>query len=63
MDTAAKRFSAMNIMCPWRGVNGFPTGTVDAAERASLNYLYNGIAISEGGGDGSAIMLMMMGIG
>lgn len=43
LDTANKRFSAMLIGCPWRGINIFPSGTVDGAARQSLLFLYSGI--------------------
>ena len=43
-DTAAKRFSALNVSSPWRGLSYFPTGTVDEAERLAVAYLYSGIA-------------------
>jgi len=43
-DTAAKRFSALNVSSPWRGLSYFPTGTVDVAERLAVAYFYSGIA-------------------
>lgn len=46
LDTDAKRYSAIHIGSPWRGVNYFPTGTVDAAERLPLLFL--GSSISAG---------------
>jgi uncharacterized protein (DUF427 family) len=44
IDTDAKRFSAMNVMCPWRGIAALPSGTVDGAARQALRWLYSGIA-------------------
>lgn len=44
LDSDAKRFSALNIGNPWRGVNYFPTGTVDAAERLAVLYFGSSIA-------------------
>lgn len=44
LDTDAKRFSALNVGSPWRGIGYFPTGTVDAAERLAIAFLYSGIA-------------------
>jgi hypothetical protein len=44
LDTDAKRFSAMNVGCPWRGVMVLPTGTVDATARQVVRWLYSGIA-------------------
>jgi hypothetical protein len=43
VDTAAKRFSIMNLGSPWRGPMIVPSGTVNAAERLAFLYLYNGI--------------------
>lgn len=44
VDTAAKRFSAMNVHCPWRGVAVLPSGTVGAPARLAVRWLYAGIA-------------------
>lgn len=44
LNTPAKRFSGMNIGCPWRGISYLPTGAVDAAERLAFVFLYSGIA-------------------
>jgi hypothetical protein len=44
MDTAAKRYSAMNVMSPFRQTAAFPTGTIDGAMRQALAWLYSGIA-------------------
>jgi hypothetical protein len=44
LDTANKRFSAVNVGNPWRGPTYFPTGTVDASERLAVLWLYSGIA-------------------
>lgn len=46
IDTANKRFSAMLLGMPWRGINCFPSGTVDGAARRALAYLYSGILAS-----------------
>lgn len=43
VDTAAKRYSALNVLSPWRGLNYFPTGAVPQAERQAVIYLYSGI--------------------
>lgn len=43
-DTAAKRYSAMNIGAPWRGLNVPPSGSVSAGERNAVMFLYSGIA-------------------
>lgn len=44
IDTAAKRFSALNISSPWRGISYFPTGTIDGPERQAIAYWYSGVA-------------------
>lgn len=43
IDTAAKRYSALNVLSPWRGLNYFPTGVVGQAERQAVLRLYSGI--------------------
>jgi hypothetical protein len=43
LDTAAKRFSAMHVMCPWRALSVVPSGTIDQAERQAASWLYSGI--------------------
>ena len=47
-DTAQKRFSAMNIGSPWRGLMVVPTGTIGADQRAAAMYLYSGIPLDAG---------------
>lgn len=42
-DTAAKRYSAIHVTEPWRGVAVLPTGSVDAPKRLALAHLYSGI--------------------
>lgn len=42
-DTAAKRFSAMNISCPWRGCNVVPNALIPQGERQAVMYYYSGI--------------------
>lgn len=64
LDTAAKRFSGINVGLPWRGMGAFPSGTIGAAARAAVAFLYSGIALTDavpvvppsdasGGGGGS----------
>lgn len=43
LDTAAKRFSGIYPLCPWRGANIVPTGTVNQAERQASAFVYSGI--------------------
>lgn len=42
-DTAAKRFSAMNMGSPWRGLNVMPDATIPQGERQAAMYWYSGI--------------------
>ena len=44
IDTAAKRFSAINVSCPWRGVSVLPDGTIGQGDRQAAAFLYSGIA-------------------
>ena len=43
IDSAAKRFSMMNLSCPWRGVMVIPSGSVSAGPRAAFLYFYSGV--------------------
>ena len=43
IDSDLKKFSVINLSCPWRGVMKFPEATVDAATKNALLYLYVGI--------------------
>lgn len=43
LDTAGKRYSAVNVGNPWRGLNYIPSGTIDAAERLAIAYLGSSI--------------------
>lgn len=54
IDTDTRKFSAINIGCPWRGVNAFPTGALDDPERFALLYLYNEFAGAAAGSTLSA---------
>jgi len=49
-DTALKRYSAMNISCPWRGLNVVPQAASTGAERAAAMFLYSGVSPSQPGG-------------
>lgn len=44
-DTAAKRYSAMNLACPWRGLNVVPDGAIPQGERQAVMWTYSGILI------------------
>jgi hypothetical protein len=48
-DTAEKRFSAMQMGLPWRGVNVTPS-TVDQDERQAVMFWYSGILFASAGG-------------
>lgn len=48
IDTAQKRFSAMNLMCPWRGIVVLPSGTIGAAARQTVRWFYSGILAAAG---------------
>lgn len=50
IDTALKRFSAINAGNPWRGILPIPDGTVSAADRQIVVLLYGGI-LGAGGSD------------
>jgi hypothetical protein len=44
LDTRDKRLSAINIGCPWRGNLPTPDGSISAADRLIVAFLYSGIA-------------------
>lgn len=39
-DTPLKRYSAMNIGSPWRGLNVVPQASISAEERSAVMFLY-----------------------
>lgn len=41
-DTARKRYSAMHMGCPWRGILPLPDGTVAQGDRQTVLLLYAG---------------------
>lgn len=47
-DTAAKRFSAMNVTCPWRGLNVVPDVAIPQGERQAVMFMYSGILAAGG---------------
>jgi hypothetical protein len=49
-DTAARRYSAINLASPWRGVNVVPDVTIPVGERKAALYLYAGPDAGGGGG-------------
>jgi hypothetical protein len=54
IDTALKRFSAMNISNPWRSVLPLPDGTIDADDRQVVSLLYSGVLAGVGVPDSKA---------
>ena len=42
-DTALKRYSAMNIGSPWRGLNVVPNVAIPQGERQAVLFMYSGI--------------------
>jgi hypothetical protein len=46
MDTPSERYSAMNVMCPWRGSLPLPDGTVNQVDRQHVPFMYSGISSS-----------------
>jgi len=43
MDTPSKRFSIMNLSCPWRTLLPPVDGSFDQGDRQHLLYYYSGI--------------------
>jgi hypothetical protein len=43
LDTAIKRYSAVNFGSPWRGVLPFPDGTIDQGDRQTVFFLCSSI--------------------
>lgn len=52
-DTALKRYSAMNISSPWRGLNVAPDVTIPQGERQAVMFFYSGILWGEAPETGS----------
>jgi hypothetical protein len=48
LDSAQKRYSAMNTMSPWRGTPALPSGTIGGAIRQAIAFLYSGIVAQAG---------------
>lgn len=43
MDTAAKRFSALSLSLPFRGIQTPPDGAMSVGDRLALAYYYSGV--------------------
>ena len=56
IDSAAKRYSAMNPMSPWRHLATVPSGTIAIEDRAAVLFLYGGLATEGGGGSWTAFV-------
>lgn len=50
VDTAAKRYSALNTGNPWRGPSAIPSGTIGESARAAVVWLYSGLDYSADSG-------------
>ncbi len=48
VDTDTRKFSAVNLNNPWRGIGAIPSGALDEPEWFSLLHLYNEFAAEEG---------------
>ena len=46
-DTALKRYSAMNIGSPWRGLNAVPDVAIPQGEQQAIAFFYSGILWGE----------------
>lgn len=44
MDTDTRKYSAVNLSSPWRGICNIPSETLDEPEQFSIVYLYNEFA-------------------
>ena len=42
-DTAIKRYSAMHISLPWRGLNVVPNAAIPQGERQAVMFMYSGV--------------------
>lgn len=49
LDTALKRGSAINVGSPWRAFLPLPDGTIAAADRQVIPFVYSGILAAGGG--------------
>lgn len=39
LDTVSKRYSAINMFCPWRGIYPLPDGTLGPGDRQHLMFM------------------------
>lgn len=49
MDTDTRKYSAVNLSSPWRGICNIPSGALDEPEWLSIVHLYNEFAAGEPG--------------
>jgi hypothetical protein len=47
LDTVGKRFSALNSMCPWRGILPIPDGTIEQGDRQTFALLCSSVLAGE----------------
>lgn len=48
LDTDTRKFSALNVGSPWRGICNIPSGSMGEEEQFSLLHLYNEFAAADG---------------
>jgi hypothetical protein len=51
LDTVSKRFSAIHLGSPWRGLLPIPDATIDQGDRQQLMFLCSAILAGEAGLD------------
>ena len=61
VDTATKRYSALNVGCPWRGPAAIPSGTIGDSPRAIVAWLYSGFDYAADDGAVWAFLLAIAG--
>jgi hypothetical protein len=54
-DTALKRYSAMNLGSPWRGLNVVPDVAIPQGERQAVQWMYSGILAEAAEGAGLSV--------
>lgn len=62
-DTAAKRYSAMNIKSPWRRLSVVPDAAIPLGERQAAMRMYSGILASGPVVSGLGGYLTLLGVG
>lgn len=62
-NTAAKRYSAMNLASPWRGLNVVPNVAKPQGELQAVMFLYSGILATAPTTPTNAGFLLLLGAG